>query len=460
MGFERRFREGSIPNVSLIPLYYIIHMFFLTQYFFRKINNTIETLPLDFCKFKVLPELIKALEFGGAGAKALNPILKISGRLNDSEFDKLIVPIIVKLFSTPDRAVRVSLCENLPIYINHLSQSIVSDKIFPNLSSGFGDTNAIVREITLKSILVIIPKLSEKIINNDLLRYLAKLQADEEPGIRTNTTICIGKLSKFLTDAVKKKVLVSAFIRSLNDSFPPSRNAGLMAFLATIDHYQPSDMAQKILPAVSPLLLDTEKSIRNQALKLSTALLKKIEMASEQMPESASSGQSEGSKKATSGSEAASSDGWAGWAISAVSSTIRQTTLDDSSKSVASSGPSAPVSPTKPAPPNAPPTFSQKPLIPMTSHSYTFETPASNRSSISASQPLPSNNVTAKPQIAFGSTGAEGWGDDVWDDFDAPSGKKETNFIPTLPPPPSNKSKSISKKNTQPKNGWDDWNDF
>jgi len=41
-------------------------------------------------------------------------------------------------------------------------------------------------------------------MNNDLLRYLAKLQTDDEPGIRTNTTICLGKISKYFSESVRQ----------------------------------------------------------------------------------------------------------------------------------------------------------------------------------------------------------------------------------------------------------------
>jgi SCY1-like protein 1 len=47
-----------------------------------------------------------------------------------------------------------------------------------------------------------VPKLNERILNYDLLKHLAKLQTDPEPGIRTNTTICLGKMAKHLTEAV------------------------------------------------------------------------------------------------------------------------------------------------------------------------------------------------------------------------------------------------------------------
>jgi SCY1-like protein 1 len=114
-----------------------------------------------------------------ASPKALTPIIKIGSRLETPEFESLIVPIIVKLFALPDRAMRITLCENLSGIIEHLSMNTVSKLIFPNLATGFHDASPPVREKTLMAILVIIPKLSENIINNDLLRYLAKLQTGD-----------------------------------------------------------------------------------------------------------------------------------------------------------------------------------------------------------------------------------------------------------------------------------------
>ena len=42
------------------------------------------------------------------------------------------------------------------------------------------------------------PKLSEKTISTQMLKYFAKLQMDQEPGIRTNTTICLGNYFHYL----------------------------------------------------------------------------------------------------------------------------------------------------------------------------------------------------------------------------------------------------------------------
>lgn len=59
----------------------------------------------------------------------------------------------------------------------------------------------------MKSVLIIITKLSEKTINGDLLKYLAKTANDAEPGIRTNTTICLGKIAKQLNKTVRRRIL-------------------------------------------------------------------------------------------------------------------------------------------------------------------------------------------------------------------------------------------------------------
>lgn len=134
------------------------------------------------------------------------------------------------------------------------------------------------REQTVKSILVIIPKLSDRIINGELLRYLAKTANDEQPGIRTNTTICLGKIARNLSPAVcievynkrrivtdghqaRVKVLTAAFGRSLRDPFVHARNAGLMALAATADLFPEEDCATKLLPSICPSIIDKEKCV-------------------------------------------------------------------------------------------------------------------------------------------------------------------------------------------------------
>ena len=46
------------------------------------------------------------------------------------------------------------------------------------------------------------PKLSDSVLNNQLLKHFAKCQLDEQPSIRTNVNICLGKIAQHLSPAV------------------------------------------------------------------------------------------------------------------------------------------------------------------------------------------------------------------------------------------------------------------
>jgi SCY1-like protein 1 len=82
---------------------------------------------------KILPELLKSVEFGGGGPKALEVVLKISSSLASDDFDAKVTPVIIRLFGNPDRALRVCLLDGLPLIIDRLTQKIVNDKILPQL---------------------------------------------------------------------------------------------------------------------------------------------------------------------------------------------------------------------------------------------------------------------------------------------------------------------------------------
>jgi len=69
-------------------------------------------------------------------------------------------------------------------------------------TTGFTDAAPVVREQTVKAVLTVISKLSDRVANGELLRFLARTANDEQPGIRTNTTICLGKIAKNLSKGV------------------------------------------------------------------------------------------------------------------------------------------------------------------------------------------------------------------------------------------------------------------
>lgn len=131
--------------------------------FFRKLDSVVAQFPNEFAMYKILPELVNAFEFGSGGAKALNAIMKIGEHLPDDEFDKVLVTPILRMFASPDRAIRVSLLENMPKFIDHIPDKVVSAQIFPHVATGFTDTVPILREQTIKAILLLVPKVTETI---------------------------------------------------------------------------------------------------------------------------------------------------------------------------------------------------------------------------------------------------------------------------------------------------------
>ena len=59
---------------------------------------------------------------------------------------------------------------------------MVEAKIFPAILPGFDDPHPYIRELTLKSMLTLAPKLKPQTLTGPVLRALSKLQVDAEPG--------------------------------------------------------------------------------------------------------------------------------------------------------------------------------------------------------------------------------------------------------------------------------------
>ncbi|MEW5318095.1 MAG: hypothetical protein WDW38_009346 [Sanguina aurantia] len=238
--------------------------------FFKRLPSIIPAIPAAVASRKILPLLSSALEFGGAPPVAVSSLMLIGSHLDSEEFNRRVVPCVAKLFTSAalGRTVHSTrLLETLDSYAQHLTPAVVEEQIFPQLQSGFGDAHAYIRELTLKSVLTLGPKLSSKTLNQSVLKHLNKLQQDEEPSIRANTTVLLSNIAPFLGEATCKKVLLNAFsTRALKDPFPPSRIAGLRALIATKQYYSTEDTALRILPAIAPLCIDAVSSVRQASL--------------------------------------------------------------------------------------------------------------------------------------------------------------------------------------------------
>jgi hypothetical protein len=98
-------------------------------------------------------------------------------------------------------------------------------------------------------------------------------QVDSEPSIRANTTVLLGNIAHFLGAAACKRILLNAFTRALRDVFPPSRIAALKALMATAPFHSPQDVASRVVPCLSPMMLDTTAEVRQIACKVRSLFL-------------------------------------------------------------------------------------------------------------------------------------------------------------------------------------------
>ena len=282
--------------------------------FYGSLSPLLDKFPVHVCSQKILPELIKAFEFGNAGAAILNPVFKLGKNLETEEYCRTIVPCIVKLFASNDRNARFKLLQQVESFVEHLSPKIVNDEVFAHIQNGFMDQEPIIREKTVIAMIHLAPKLNFSNLDDCvIMKHFARLLRDEQAGIRTNTTVCLGKIARYLHYTTRQKVLISAFTGKLRDPFPPARIAAINALAATQQFYTVAETAQRILPALCPALTDAEPPVRQQAFKVSRGFIDKLEQVSkdpslkEEMETEVMSTNSNSSlSKATS---------WASWAV-------------------------------------------------------------------------------------------------------------------------------------------------
>ena len=226
--------------------------------------------------------MINAFEFGGAGSAILTPVFKIGKELDTQEFQTKIVPCIVKLFSSNDRNARFKLLSQMENFVEHLSSKIVNDQVFPKIESGFLDTEPLIREKTVISMIHLAPKLSYSNLDEVVvLKHFVRLARDEQGGIRTNTIVCLGKIARHLHPKTRQQALLGCFARGLKDPFPPSRIASLNAIAATQQFYTVQETGSRVLPVLAPATVDPEKAVRTQALRVIRGFLGKLEKVSE-----------------------------------------------------------------------------------------------------------------------------------------------------------------------------------
>lgn len=242
---------------------------------------------------------------------------------------------------------------------------------------------------------------------------MAKTSNDEQPGIRTNTTICLGKIAKNLGISTRSKVLIAAFTRSLRDPFVHARNAALMALGVTVDMFNDDDCANRILPTICPALIDKERLVRDQANKVMDIYLTKVRKSASSMPDSvlpppsAVTGNNTPRMSTPQPSESAS---WTGWAISSFTNKISAAAGEIQATSNGSARPDT-------RPNSVPLPDTRRPYLSTSSASVLHRQAVASPSATSTRTSLSSNanDYFADPDVA--ADDGDAWGDMDEDSF-------------------------------------------
>lgn len=254
------------------------------ELFFRHVENALGSIAPQYVAYQIAPTLrgllpqflTRDVSLGG-----IRLYLQASSRLPDSEIASKMVDGLRMILSNPDRAIRMVFLECLPLFIEKLDARLVQEVLYPALIEGLSDSLPVLREGSLKASLLIVPKLTSRQLNGELIRLYARLQNDDQPSIRVNTVVCIGKVANFLEQGLRRKLLVSTYVKASSDSFVPVRAAALAAIPVTIEFLDEEWIAKQLLPAICQLLIDPNRRVRLAAFKVTDALIKKLWMAAD-----------------------------------------------------------------------------------------------------------------------------------------------------------------------------------
>mmetsp|Transcript_112510 Transcript_112510/g.359322 ORF Transcript_112510/g.359322 Transcript_112510/m.359322 type:complete len:778 (-) Transcript_112510:105-2438(-) len=413
--------------------------------FFEGLPSLLDSVPQVVQTKQVLPELLTAQKFPGQeGAQVLPAILKIGTRLKDDEFKEKVAPLVVQLFTSPDRAIRFRLLTSLGEMISLLDDAMINDKIFPECVNGFTDSSGPIREATVKALVHFVPRLKAKTVETRVVKLLTKLLQDPEPSIRTNAVICCGRVSGHLPKESANQALGSVLAAGLKDSFGPCRSASMHTLLATASVFSAEELAGRLMPSVCQRLVDPDPGVSDAAFHVLGSLQEHVrqlvdERRSAQSAEAALIHGGGQAPPASGQPEATQQGGWGSWAFSTVGSVVGQ-------KIIGSMGPAKRESTASDTTTAAAPTpaASQAPAAPAASAAASS---GANRgmslaSRAPAAAPAPSQQVESALDLDDadqGGAAASGWGEeDFWDDFgDMPPPQDDSSTADGASPAPA-----------------------
>ncbi|CAJ1024777.1 hypothetical protein, conserved [Leishmania shawi] len=263
----------------------------------ESLTGLVEEFPLRACLCFVLPrlgELVRAAAKtdGSAGATGVSigpvadPVLRVAERTAAGEdFDEYVTPVLVQLYRSTDALLRYKLLVGAEAYAAKVSSASLNNTIWPLYVKGFAYSAPSVREYSARALVHLAPHMSGSILGDQVPKALAQLQRDADGALRANATIALNFVSEHITPPSQRAMVMLTYCRPmLRDAFEPSRVAALRSLHGSLECLSEKQLAELVLPAVSPLTVDpTSAESRTAALSLLKASLAKLEVHHKQL---------------------------------------------------------------------------------------------------------------------------------------------------------------------------------
>lgn len=311
-GFKRAFNNKYVKALMFLEEIQIKNEIEKLD-FLKKLENDVDDFPSSSSLHKFLPALTELQNFqnnsGNANAEGafdvshsaliLKIVVKITRKTEDEVNKKLLLlPLITSMFNCNDRQTRIILLQNLSLYAEFLQSKQLNKEIFPKVVAGFSDSTVALREITLKSMVLLAPRLTPTNLNDVLVKAMFRLLDDKEPSLVTNTVVCFSKLLTDFDEKTRGKVVAAVFPKVLKSPHQHTRLAALRGISSAVrdllegnDEGSVSDKkltnaklcVSKLLPALGFSLLDSNSEVRTEAFKTFHYILKQLKTVSKQL---------------------------------------------------------------------------------------------------------------------------------------------------------------------------------
>ena len=177
---------------------------------------------------------------------------------------------IISLIKIADRSVRMKLLVHAPKIFALFDPKTLESVVLIEFLTGLTDSHPTIREQTLVTLVGIASQVSGAVVEKKIVPHVIKLLRDPEPSIRTNAIVSLGKVVDRCVDEDKKFEIVSQCVANgLRDPFAPARVTAIKMLggmkIKTPD--QAREMARTFVPALAPLLVDSDGEVASLAFE-------------------------------------------------------------------------------------------------------------------------------------------------------------------------------------------------